>query len=443
MENSNRISIKETIAQGFGIYIKNIVNILIVDLISLVPSLVYFYLISMGKMTGSPALIMFFLIVVIALIFLNQGAVYTIFDRSYKNEPNTLGEAIKKAFTVLPGVFIVNTLYGFIIMGGAILLVIPGLVFAVKYLFSVVAVVVEDKSKGPMKLASLMAKGNFAYILIICLICIVFLLPGNFIQGYFMSNALVLFAAGLPLMLFSTIAQAIVYIAYTKVREQKAAEIETAANLKPLGETAGCFVIAAIMVLFFIVGIAAAIVGSKIVGFDKVGKIAFGSQVVLSDEIALDVPDKWMAMPGKKPFKYWLMMNMNEKEKAGINTVMFYSLAAEEGAFAPEGRNTRVKKMLSAVKAACDTYYTAAKYEHLNPNFIIPAVPETVKVKVKGEELYKMAIKGKSDGVSKNWTLYFGESAGRFVFIYYEKPADKAKLENYRADVETISLMLK
>lgn len=74
------------------------------------------------------------------------GAVAKATADIYLGSSPEVGETYSFALGKLGSLLIVSILYGLVVVGGLILLIIPGIYFAVKYIFSTTAVIVENRS---------------------------------------------------------------------------------------------------------------------------------------------------------------------------------------------------------------------------------------------------------------------------------------------------------
>ncbi|WP_437206122.1 hypothetical protein [Planctomicrobium sp. SH664] len=100
--------------------------------------------------TVSPETQILNLIFIVVNIFianpLAQAATVTVASREYLGQRTSLGQALKAGLGLIPAVLGTSILYGLIIMGGFILLIIPGILFALWYCMYVYPVVIERVS---------------------------------------------------------------------------------------------------------------------------------------------------------------------------------------------------------------------------------------------------------------------------------------------------------
>ncbi len=136
----------------------------------------------------TPMIAMRFGVVIIVFLLLNSIFVIAI-TRIFGREPDTTHHTIREAIALLPSYLWIALLSGFIILGGSLLLIIPGIIFSVWFLFSQYALIIDD-ARGTRALVQSkhIIKGRFwavcLRILTIILISILSMAPfaivGNF-----------------------------------------------------------------------------------------------------------------------------------------------------------------------------------------------------------------------------------------------------------------------
>lgn len=150
---SKLISISDLIKSGWNLYIKNIKKMLIPIAITL-PPYVLLYLLQYIIFPGQE--IVMFLILALA-IFINLWIsilFIEMINKISKNQNYNLNELYQSSMKKIASYFWVAILVGLIVMGGFILLIIPGIIFAVWYAFAEYIVVLEDKDNKGLKALS-------------------------------------------------------------------------------------------------------------------------------------------------------------------------------------------------------------------------------------------------------------------------------------------------
>ncbi|OGY42171.1 MAG: hypothetical protein A2Y82_00390 [Candidatus Buchananbacteria bacterium RBG_13_36_9] len=142
------MSISALIKKGWEIYSINFQKFLVPIGIMLIPYILYFLFL----IFGGPELILLMLILNALMVVINLwiGIVIIIMlDKLYKNQPIDLNKIYEIAFKKIPSYFLVAILTALVIIGGLILLIIPGIIFIVWYGFANYAVILEEKdNKG-------------------------------------------------------------------------------------------------------------------------------------------------------------------------------------------------------------------------------------------------------------------------------------------------------
>jgi hypothetical protein len=117
--------------------------------------------------------------------------------RIYMGEDPSVGQIISFAFSKLGSLILVSILTGLAVMGGFILLIIPGLIFLVRFMLAPTVVVVENgRGREAMKRSWNLVKGFFWKVVGITLLAgiitaiveAVASLPFTFAASYFMAN---------------------------------------------------------------------------------------------------------------------------------------------------------------------------------------------------------------------------------------------------------------
>jgi len=156
------ISVSDIIKQGWHLYIENLQLFLLPVIIMLViPGsiliLEYFQYYN---------LLLYVLIIAISIFISLWVSIYIIkiIDNLYNKKPVLTNELLRISFHKIPGYFWVSFLAGLVILFGLILIIIPGIIFAVWFEFAPYINILEEKNnKGlpALKQSKLLVKGNF------------------------------------------------------------------------------------------------------------------------------------------------------------------------------------------------------------------------------------------------------------------------------------------
>lgn len=205
-------SIKESIKYGWEKVIGNFWKIVSLALISYIPSLVSSFI--SNSMEGSGSLPSFIPVFLISVGLSILGVILTIglmkiFLRMYDGEDPKI-EEIFSYYKLFWNYISVSILYGLIVLGGLILLIVPGIIWAIKYSFA--PLIVVDTGVGPraaLRESANLTKNLKSRLLGFGIVCVVVALLGYLV---FMVGALV----SVPVVSFAWI-----YV-YRKLSREKA-----------------------------------------------------------------------------------------------------------------------------------------------------------------------------------------------------------------------------
>jgi len=164
-------TISKLIQDSISVVRRDFRVLLKIALLSVIVSLIYhsfFY----GGLTGGHLpdsflyIFLAFLHVVIILFFAAAG-IFAINSLS-ENQPITLSGSLRAAFEKYPFYFWVTILAGLAILGGLILLIVPGIIFGVWFTFSGYAVILEDREGlSALRRSKQLVKGNGWYVFVV------------------------------------------------------------------------------------------------------------------------------------------------------------------------------------------------------------------------------------------------------------------------------------
>ncbi len=310
MIKNQDVSVKDTFKKGFDIYIKNIELFLFVDAVSLVPSFLYQFKNfgnNGGESSALPGLFVFF------LSLLNIGAVFTALKKIYEGTETDVWQCIKEGIFLIPRVLATAVINGIIIFAGIILFVLPGLYWALKYIFVIQAAVAEDKNLSPFKISAKLTSDKMLYSFLTVVGAYILVLVPYYIviyatKGNFWMHMLF----GLPVAFFTTAAQAVHYAAYDNLKSLEGKEIKSDDNsLKGLGTASGCLIGAAGFAVIFSV-----ITGISMLAVSK-GKIDYFARKIFGGEISIDEKAKinlkkgWFSIPDKKYYDTHVLVKLD------------------------------------------------------------------------------------------------------------------------------------
>ncbi len=141
----NLILISEIIKKGWQLYLDNIAQFIYPIIISIIPYLLI-YAVEYFNLPAAEILIIILTALSIVINFWVIIVFMELIDKIYKKEPIEANKIYESAFKKIPSYFLVSLLVGLITMAGLILLIIPGIIFAVWYSFAVYINILEDKN---------------------------------------------------------------------------------------------------------------------------------------------------------------------------------------------------------------------------------------------------------------------------------------------------------
>ncbi len=142
------IPISEIIKQGWQLYLDNFSKFFYPIIVSLIPYLLL-YVVEYFNTPAAPILIIILTALSIVIDFWVVIVFMELIDKIYKKQTIEANKIYESAFKKIPSYFLVALLVGLITILGFILLIIPGIIFAVWYSFAVYINVLENKdNKG-------------------------------------------------------------------------------------------------------------------------------------------------------------------------------------------------------------------------------------------------------------------------------------------------------
>lgn len=156
-------------------------------------SFVYSFVISSRHLVEDPGQVWVYLLPSIILFPIGiwaQASGYEAVKRAVKGEVLKFKDTYKSSWKILWRFFLVNLVVGLIVVGGVVLLIVPGIMFAVWYSFSLWGVV--DKGYGvgrSLKESKLLVKGKFwrvsgRFVVFMLFVALTQILFTAFPQGY-------------------------------------------------------------------------------------------------------------------------------------------------------------------------------------------------------------------------------------------------------------------
>jgi hypothetical protein len=152
--DSKLISIGEIITKGWDLFSKNYQQFITPIVIMIAPSVLYY----LAMFYTGPGYILLYLVLLAAMIFINiwiSIVLVLMADKLYKGQPIEINKIFELSFTKIPSYLLVAFLTGLAVFGGCIMLIIPGIIFAIWFAFSAYINLLEDKeNKGIAALKS-------------------------------------------------------------------------------------------------------------------------------------------------------------------------------------------------------------------------------------------------------------------------------------------------
>lgn len=138
------MSISAIMRKGWDLYTKNLQKFLVPIGIMIAPYLLYYLVLYYGD----PSIVVLMLLLTIIMLAVNLWIAIVIIEMvnsAYKNQAFDVNKLLESSFKKIPSYLLVAFLTGLIVMVGIILLIIPGIIFAVWYSFSVYQNILEGK----------------------------------------------------------------------------------------------------------------------------------------------------------------------------------------------------------------------------------------------------------------------------------------------------------
>lgn len=138
------MSISAIMKKGWDLYTKNLQKFLVPIGIMIAPYLIYY----LALYYGDPSIVVLMLLLTIIMLAVNLWIAIVIIEMvnsAYKNQAFDVNKLLESSFRKIPSYLLVAFLTGLIVMVGIILLIIPGIIFAVWYSFSVYINILEGK----------------------------------------------------------------------------------------------------------------------------------------------------------------------------------------------------------------------------------------------------------------------------------------------------------
>jgi len=231
-------SISELLSKSWDLYINNFQKFYYPILIMLAPY-VLFYLI---QYLGGPAAIMLMMILFALMIFINLWIAIVLIDlvnQIYHNQPTDFNKMLETSFRKIPSFLLVALLNFLVILGGFILLIIPGIIFIVWYGFASYINILEEKNnKGIAALKSsktlvqgrwlatfirLMVPSLLIYLLVMIIVAaLVYMLTGgNINMESYEQNIMMNSISTIIFLILGPLFTALAVILYNNLKETK------------------------------------------------------------------------------------------------------------------------------------------------------------------------------------------------------------------------------
>lgn len=304
MEKSSALKLSKVIKDGFSMYLEKLPVFFTIDIIT--SSVFYLLILNPQKAQGLPGYPFIFL-TALFLTLLNPGAIFFSLDKFSKGEDVKITDALKHGLARLPRIFLAVVLFQLAVAGGTILLIVPGIFLMLKYWYTIAAAAVEDKTVGPMNLASLMSNGNKGLIAgIIFLVYLPMFIILSGIQAVFSNNFLLSVFVVIPAVMVTTAAQAVSFTAYSRIRPLIPPET-VKEKAQPMAAGLGCLIAAVIFGVVVIGGTVAGVaVATKTGLLEKGAKAVFGDTMELAGTKA-KLPDGWWMIKTEEPFRTYIV----------------------------------------------------------------------------------------------------------------------------------------
>jgi hypothetical protein len=320
MKEKNSISAFSVIGESASIYYRNFPFIVFLYLLSSLPSaLIIIFIRGQGKEFNAAVIAAWIITWIILMASIN--AIMAAFSYLYNRKDINVLSAMEIGFKRLIRSVVTLFLYTFSIMGGLVLLVIPGLVFAIKYSLTMPAAILEDADVSPFKLSAKLTKGNFMPILIsLAIIYIPVFVPSILFYREILTNYKFMFIVMIPGILLGPVMQGIAVLWYEKLKESKKEEIKTE-NLKGMSTGAGCLVVLLMYILIVAAVAGISVAAYRVPAFQKIMLAFLGRDGKFGNGVKFEPPEGWRLMPaGNERF-----MIMQAAPCPGMQLVQVYS----------------------------------------------------------------------------------------------------------------------
>lgn len=352
MEKTPDLKFLKVVKDGFSLYVEKLPVLFAIDVIT--SSVFYLLILNPQKAQGLPGYYVIFF-AALFMTLLNPGAIFYSLDRFIKGEDVKISDALKHGLVRLPRIFLAIILFQLAVAGGMILLVVPGIFLMLKYWYTIAASAVEDKTVGPMNLASLMSDGNKGLIAgIIFLVYVPMFIILSGIQMLSTNNFLLTVFVVIPAVMVTTAAQAVSFTAYSRIRILVPPEA-VKEKAQPMAAGLGCLIAAVIFGVVVIGGTAVGIaVATKTGLVEKGAKAIFGDTMELAGTKA-KLPDGWWMMKLEEPFKSYVVFTDSKCVAAFFANEAPLSESEADAA----ANDTSGKDMMSIINGKNSEYYTA------------------------------------------------------------------------------------
>jgi uncharacterized membrane protein (DUF485 family) len=155
------LSISAIMKKGWDLYIENFQKFATPIIIMIVPYLIYY----VALYYGSPALLLLIFLLSIIMLIVNLWIAIVIIEmvnNLYKKQTFDQNKIYESSFRKIPSYLLVAILTGLIVMAGLILLIIPGVIFAIWYSFSTYTNILDGKKgTNALKASKDLVKGRW------------------------------------------------------------------------------------------------------------------------------------------------------------------------------------------------------------------------------------------------------------------------------------------
>jgi hypothetical protein len=434
MADETKVGFGEILKDGIDHYFKNIVTVVLIDLLSIVPMLFLSYYVQSKQIRGAGLLLA---LPVFFLMLTNVGSIYTIFNNSHKNEKTGFGEAFRAGVLKSFRVLCIYVIYGAIVLGGMLLLIVPGIIFMIKYAFMLIAGIVEDEKTSPLKVSAAISKKNAGLIIMIGLgTFLIFLLPNSIIYDAVKSNAVLFFVIMIPYRLLSTVSQSVLFSAYAGIRQARPEAVVPSDAKKPVNLAMGCL-IGAVVVFVVVIALGIGVYSVvKNVGLDSFLKPIYGSNMVLSEKITIVTTDRWAFFPMSRGFRTYMMVNCKPEKEQGIIGVFVRTVPLSTemtGAINGHSYDKDVARTIVSMEDRAGRTEEELYWDY-------KAIKESAAVKIGGNVWNRLTYDSVNNSAMTQWILYYLITDKDLMYFYFGHP-EKADKELFEKDEQAIIAM--